>query len=534
MATRYKRILDLTILGLLMSLLVVPSARSVTGAGGTLVEDFTTDRFADYSASTGLWDLPDHKIRAGVVADAAGSGAARPISFGDGSDGVLASATGATFDTNAHPNGFNFKSINITAGTITVTGSNPLVIRSLSTVDIAAPVVFSLDGQGDIAGSISGVANGSTSGPAGGTAVTCGAAGGNGGDAAPLTSGNGADGRLSDGTADAATGGAAHDDTAQGAGGADSAAQSIPALLPDAATFDTTGFVCGPGGGGGGGDTSGSGGAYGTGGAGGGGGGRVRIVSVGTMTVTPVITAHGGKAGKGADVAAICAGNGAGGNGGSVWLQTLSTMTATAPDVAFGVGNTNSCNVAPVDGFNTGATRLDFSGAAKDTVLAAPNQTYVVQSKGYDLGTLNAGFSGATITSSSGAGSTPVVEFAGSADGASFGAFTNDITQLSGKSFRFVRFRVTLRTGGAAGNTPEVTRIALDYSDFGLEKLELKLSPGCGTITGLSDGPGSARMKLLGMQVTLAWLCFWIFSYRMMRHGLVLNTRRLSRNKFPT
>ncbi|MBI3555226.1 MAG: hypothetical protein HY074_03045 [Deltaproteobacteria bacterium] len=534
MAIRYKRVVDITLLGLLTSLLIVPSARSVTGTSSQLVEDFTTDTFADYAATTGLWDLPDHKARAGVVADAVGSGAARPITFGDGSDGVLSSGSGATFDTNSHPNGFNFKSIDISAGAITVTGTNALIIRSLSNVNIALGVVFSVDGQSDVAGSLSGVASGSTTGPAGGTAVTCGANGGKGGNASPLTVGNGNDGLLSSGLADNPTGGAGHDDTAQGAGSGTDASPSLAALLPDGPTFDTTGFVCGPGGGGGGGDTSGNGGAYGTGGAGGGGGGRVRVTSVGNMTINATITARGGHSGRGADAGAICGGNGAGGNGGSIWLQALGAMPAVTTNVTVGTGNTNSCNAAPVDGFNAGATRFDFAGAALDTVPAAPNQTYVVQSKAYDLGTLNAGFSGATIVSSNGAGSAPTVEFAGSADGVSFSAFSSDVTLMSGKSFRFVRFKITIRTGAAAGNSPEVTRIALNYNDLGLEKLDLKISSGCGTITGMSDDPASPRATMAGVQLTLAWLCFWILCYRVMRYGFVLKTRRLPSRKLPS
>lgn len=531
---RVRRILcDALVLGTMAAISVPQWANT---SGGRLIEDFSSDTYADYSSTTGFWDLPGRRARAAVYTDATGSGTARPVTFGDGSDGVLDSANGATFNTDLRPNGFNYRSVNISAGTITVTGSNPLVIRSLTTMNIAAGVTFSLDGAGDVAGSLGGAANGTTTRAAAAATPTCASQGGAGGSADASTSTDGGDGLLSDGTPDLGSGGLRNDDSVLAGDGGNGSPTA--AALPTANDFDTTGFICGPGGAGGGGDTAGNGvGDYATGGAGGSGGGRVRLISAGDMTIGTTITARGGTAGRGAGAGTACSGSGAGGNGGAVWLQTLRTLTTVAPDVSFGTGNGTPCNAiaAPVDG-NNGASRSDQAGVgANGTTLAPASQTYVIQSKAYDLDTLNAGFSEApTVSASAGGGSTPSVEYAGSIDGSTFSDFTSDITQLNGKDYRYLKFRITIRTGGVAAATPEVTRIEIPYKDLGYERLELKLSPGCGNIKQFGGKTGGTTPRLPGFAQAAPWVLFWSAAYIVLRYCSVRNTRRLPSRKLPT
>src|SRR5689334_833764 len=138
---------------------------------GILTENFTDSSHWDAANSTGLWNIVANAAQAGRVANATTSD---PINFGDGSDGTLSSSTGYTFNTDTHPNGFNFISVNITGGTIQVKGSHPLVIRSLSNMTIS-PTLSVRGGDGQ-----NGVANGSTAAPAGGIAVASLCSGGNG------------------------------------------------------------------------------------------------------------------------------------------------------------------------------------------------------------------------------------------------------------------------------------------------------------------------------------------------------------------
>jgi hypothetical protein len=164
---------------------------------------------------------------------------------------------------------------------------------------------------------------------------------------------------------------------------------------------------------------------------------------------------------------------------------------------------------------------------ANPTRKTAASQTYVVQSKGYDLGTLNAGFSSApTVTGSTPSDSSFSVSYAGSADGASYSSFTSNILDLSGKSYRYLKFKITFTTAStAATDSPSVSSIAIDYSDLGLDKLDVKLSAGCGTLTGLSDDDRH-RNAGPGVRSLFSWLLFALLAWRWMRYGLVRKVRR--------
>lgn len=501
------------IFAFLFAIVYSPAAHSVTINGSRLVEDFSTDDYADYSASSGIWNTVDRMARAGAVV--AGN-PAKPFTFGDGSDGVVDTSGGYVFNTDTHPNGYNFRRVNITGGTITVTGTNPLVIRSLTTINIS-PSISIRGGSGN---------NGSTTGSstvAGGTGSACRSTGGTGGSATGIAAADadGGDGIKYDGTTEVGTLG--------GRGsGANASDANAPVTGPAAvATWDTTAnaFVCGTGGGGGGGSSPG-GGNFSTGGSGGAGGGAIRLVAMGDLTVG-AIDARGGDGGLGlANGGATCSGHGSAGVGGAVWFQTLKTLTAPNPTIAAANSGTgNGCGAgagAGVPGRNRGDAETSGGAfaATSTTANAAPSQTYTVQSKSYDLGVLNANFTEQPSISSQANGGAVSVSFAGSENGTSFSDFSNDLTSLSGKGYRYLKFKISIVTAGAAGTSPDVTQIALNYGDAGLRRLELKLSPGCGTIRN-ADTSGKNALKALG-----PWATFWALAYCLLRYGWVMTIRR--------
>jgi hypothetical protein len=495
-------------------LLTAPLALAGSGSGGRLVEDFSTDVFADYSATTGLWNLVDHVAQAGVVAAA---NAARPISFGDGSDGTLDTSGGFVFDTNSHPNGYNFREVNITSGTITVSGRNPLVIRSLTTLKIASSI--NLDGNFGANGTV----NTLTTGPTGGSPIVGLAMGGSGGAANAVTASNGGDSLNFDGSVDLGNAGSP-------AVGADSSGANSVTNGPNATDFDVAGgFIGGSSGAGGGGNSNG--GTFATGGAGGAGGGAVRFAAVGAVTLGAV-TVRGGVGGI-AFKANFCGGHGGGGAAGAIWVQTTKGFSTTSAFVDGGFGGISAtCNGASVggDGF-PGQRRADRGDAStfppvpplpafatetlNSTANAAPGQSYVIQSKGYDLDTLNANFATAPSITSVANGGSVSVQYAGSVDGGSYSGFTSDITTLSNQNYRYLKFKINMTTAGVAGPSPTISQIAIDYTDSGLQKLDLKLSPGCGVLSNHdSDKDNSAGP---GAIVSGAWLMLWLLAFRLLK-----------------
>src|SRR5690349_10011143 len=99
-------------------------SHAFTISNGQFTENFSDPTYFDAANSTGLWNAIDGAAEGGRFANVGGS--FKTISFGDGSDGAVNTSSGYTFDTNSHPNGYNFTQLSITGGTITVTGSNPL------------------------------------------------------------------------------------------------------------------------------------------------------------------------------------------------------------------------------------------------------------------------------------------------------------------------------------------------------------------------------------------------------------------------
>lgn len=147
--------------------LVLPTAVEAA----TLVEDFTDISRCDLTVTTGVCNTIAGYARASAFA---GSSATRPLLFGDGSDGVVDTSSGYTFDTDAK-SVYQFRSLNITGGSVSVIGKRPLIIRSLGVVQISSAINIA-GGPGD---------NGSTSDlitrPAGGGGGPGGGWGGSGG-----------------------------------------------------------------------------------------------------------------------------------------------------------------------------------------------------------------------------------------------------------------------------------------------------------------------------------------------------------------
>jgi hypothetical protein len=461
------------------------AAYSATIANGELIEDFSTLDYADLTNTTGLWNIVNQRAQAGAVA---GGSASHPISFGDGSDGVLNLTSGTyTFDTDAHPSGYNFISVNIGSGvTLSVTGSNPLIVRSLTTMTIST--ALSADGGfalGDA--TANGVANDATfpAGPTGGTGFACSGTGGAGGNNPNASiANNGVSGIQADGS------------LAEDQGEVSTPIDGSQALTTPGSsdTFDTGGFYCGSGGGGGAAQANGT--QYATGAAGGAGGGAIHLIAVGNLSVDTV-SANGGNGGNGAIyVGASCSGNGGAGTGGAIWLQTLGTLsTSSTPTVAAGTGGT--CNGSGgVTGFD-GSLRCDFAQGS--------GPSYTVQSKFYDLGVGNAGFSAPTLSENTASG-TITISYQGSADSVNFSSPTQDVTTLSNQGYRYLKFTIQFVTASGASGYPTVSKIQIPFQDVEVDRAALTL--GCGTTYDHRKGDSGQ-----GGMVTAFWSSLLLSGY---------------------
>ena len=502
----------------------IPAAHSASGSR-TLVEDFSDIDHADLAQSTGFWDVSDGMARAAVMAN---GDSTRPLNFGRGGDGVLVTSNGITFDTTAHP-AFEFRSISITGGIITVLGTNPLILRSLGPVTITPPldVGGGTGGNGTTATQATPLAGGTR-----GSAITTLASGGSGGISRDVTSVDreGLRGMLATGVEwtfiTRARGNTflpegAASPALDGASGQDSSSSTV-------GDFDLAGsFIGGSGGGAGGAYLNTGGGTLRAGGAGGGaGGGVIQIVAggpiqLGVAPLGPTILAHGGKGGDraaspGATLATQCSGAGGGGAGGAIWLQTLQTIATTSvPEVDGGLTGgltspapcsaaTQAAGLAGLRRGDQGSGGAPWSDAATcgaaagcGTQNAAANQTYAVVSHPYDLKTFNAFFPDTPHLTQTLNGGAIQILFSGSSDGARYGDETSTLSDLSYKNFRYLRFRILITTAGAIAPSPFVKQISFTYDDAGPAQLDVNLGAGCGSLraspwSGLPPSSGSS------------------------------------------
>jgi hypothetical protein len=159
-------------------------------------------------------------------------------------------------------------------------------------------------------------------------------------------------------------------------------------------------------------------------------------------------------------------------------LQTLKTVTGPAPLVTEGSPAT-TCSISSGTGFS-GISRTDTAttsdAGAFSTQNVAPDQSYVVYSLPYDLGTYNAGFiTSPTLVTELNGGSIELA-YSGSADGIVFSDPTSDLTTLSNRNYRYLKFQATLKTASIAAPTPQLKSISIPFSE-----LNIRLVGGCGT-----------------------------------------------------
>ncbi|MBL7716775.1 MAG: hypothetical protein JNL01_15020 [Bdellovibrionales bacterium] len=444
----------------------------------TLVEDFSNPYQCDFSATTGLWNSYARQAQAAVfggnAANTPGAPAdpTRTVSFGDGSDGAVNTASGYTFDT-TKPGGYQFTSLTISGGTINITGNQPLKIRVLGAVSIAAGI--------DVSGGAGGTGTATAAAGAGGIPKAGGGFGGAGG---TINTAGSPSLDLSSTT-----------DTAGGAPGGPAAAGAPSGNVIFLGDFDAVpGSFAGGGSGGGGGTTTTSG------GGGGAGGGYFKISALGPINLTGAISARGGNGG-GNNVSAPCSGVGAAGNGGLIWLQSLVSITTTVdPDTDNGTDPTSTCGggAAPAPA-QDGDKRADLPGGVAPPNWLVPNAgfshdlantvpgAYVVKSKAYDLRTLNASFTAAPTVTQNLAGGTISIQYEGSKDGTTYTAPTTDILTLSNLNIRYLK--ITMNITAASGTTPTISKIEIPYTELGVPELEFGLGFGCGSLAWVG-GPG--------------------------------------------
>lgn len=498
-------------------------ALSTPARTDTLDVDFKSNLYFDKTASTGLWNIGTGQIQAPVsLSGTAGS----ELSFGDGSDGefkdgptqagVTAASSTVTINTDVKSE-FQFTSFTLSSGvTMTITGSKPAVIRVLGATVLAGTIRS--NGSDGTASSASGTAAGGSGGAGGGTGgdgtLASGAQG------APTAAGasRGGKGGLSTSNASAAedqggngacfgaASGDASIDAQKGNQNAETTADICTGARAALAAGFETAFTAGAGGGAGGGYNVAN--EARTGGGGGGGGGAIRIVSLGTITLTGTLSAKGGNGGSddvSLNFGADCGGGGGGGSGGSIWLQTGATLVATGGTltVAKGTGGTNTTcfgTGAGGDGAR-GLIRVDsastVTGVAatvdSQVTISPPKKEYLVVSKGYDFSGRIYSFGAPAETLGCGSDGTLTVTYEGSNDGATFEhpVTAGKITELDG--YPYVRFKVSLTPTGT--NPPCLKGISFTYQLREIEDYRLRGGLFCGSIDpssrGLGTRPGS-------------------------------------------
>lgn len=488
-------------------------------ADETLAFDFTSANQVDATASTGSWD----PVRARAwTALAPGGASSKIVDFGSGADGAFAngpaqtgiSVVGTTITVNTDTKAtFEFSSFTLGAGfTLTVTGSQPLTLRSLGAVTIAG--TLSLDGAAGAAGSGGGT-------PAGGSGEGGGGAGGNGSpdNPTPATAGSPISASASGGAigTNQNTGG---DGEGGGGGCVGKDASAVPDADPGksgfvdlanagnctstravvAAALETT-LVRGAGGGGGGSFLDLGPVTY-KGGAGGAGGGALKISSLGAVSITGTVSLRGGAGGEAPGGGGVTAGGGGGGSGGVLWIQTYGTLGgAGALDLLGGTGGASTTLAGAATGGDgsVGIYRADTASGtqAVATVTAGSTQTvstlspastgsYEVISTGLSLPTGLYTLGTPTETTGCGSTGTLTVQYEGSYDGTNFSGTVSGASIASLSGYPYVRFRATF-TGA---DPPCLTGVSIPYTLTNVSDIGLTGGLACGRLASRGNPEG--------------------------------------------
>lgn len=283
--------------------------------------------------------------------------------YGTGADGAYIATTNTTLAGGT----YNYTSFTINPGvTVTVTGTQALVVKSQGTVDIDGNLVLDGgdgqsgrrmdDGLGCCSYCYPNNAGWSSS-PSGGAAGPGGFAGADGQQGVLGLAGSGPGGGGGGPQVNGGGGGAGY-----GTAGGNGAIGSQGGTAMGGSTYgdpQLTVFQGGSGGGAGSGYTSNGN----DGGGGGGGGGAVKITApVIDIAVTGGISADGGEGGGGD-------GAGGGGSGGAIWLQAPTLNTAGSLSAQGGVGGCATPYSKPGGNGGNGRVRLDYgSGSVAGTI----------------------------------------------------------------------------------------------------------------------------------------------------------------------
>lgn len=429
------------------------------------------------------------------------------MSVGDGSDGAFVESRYSEFSMNGDVSGNVIRLDLSTHSELKVTefylaegwvlepvGSQPLIIRSLSTVKILGEIwCHGHDGSASSGASGGAGGAGRCGGAAGGAGGDTGADGANGGDStSPVTGGKG--GNFTGGASVGGGGGGSWNVTSLPGNGqnfsgtpGDPGEKGTSSSDPE---FDTV--AGGAGGGGGGAGTAGAG------GGGGGGGGAVIIHAVGDFELGSSTNSNIGyiyaSGGNGADSAGN-GGPGAGGGGGSV--QVFSGGTIRIYNTNSGLAASQAVggrNPAPTVGASGGIGRSWFSSIAysgagfydpaeESPVVPGNNVKYntssqQVVSTSYDL---HSTLAEVLSVSTSPTSSDFLLEWAGSTDNFSSDdtGFTTSVAALNGK--RYVKFRFTITTTAATSPTT-LDAVTIRYAPGTRDEFAFKAAAGCGRV----------------------------------------------------
>ncbi len=296
-----------------------------------------------------------------------------------GTCGSSTTTFGAIADLTLPGGVYELESFSIAEGvTVTVTGTEPLQIRSRGAVRIAGALVLDGSSGEGVVCTASGLRAGGAGGPGGGAGGTGGVFGAAGDPLRHGTTGEGPGG---------GGGGSGELGAAGGGGGGGSATDAQPgtdgrcisgcgcgtSVSPagvEGAAYDAFADALGPRGSGGGGGGFGSR-NNGLGAGGGGGGGGLSIIAP-TIEIGGTVRARGGDGGDGA---AGDGGAGGGGSGGSVWLRASRVTITGSIDLSGGAGGAAGmlCNAPGAGGDGAaGQLRIDaleVSGAPPSAIL---------------------------------------------------------------------------------------------------------------------------------------------------------------------